>query len=224
MKFIPRLFRFIPQTIRVSWLSISKGYLKSIMIQYTSHMPDGSKINLCSGTIKVPGYCSIDLVLSADLILDLSKVKLPFKNGSIDAAICISGINYFSRLQGEKLVNETYRVLKLGGIARFAVQDLKSLTRKYVEEDYDFFFQKLPNGKERFDGSTLGDKFVSWFYGYPTAGGPCKYFYDYESLAYIFHDAGFSIVEQKSYLESRLSEIDKIDNRPDQMFFLEAVK
>jgi ubiquinone/menaquinone biosynthesis C-methylase UbiE len=164
------------------------------------------------------------MVLSADLILDLSKAKLPFKNGSIDSVICISGINYFSRSQGKKLVNETYRVLKMGGIARFAVQDLKSLARKYVEGDYEFFFQKLPDGNERLEGPTLGDKFVSWFYGYPTAGGPCRYFYDYESLAYIFHDAGFSVVEQKSYLESRLSEIEKIDNRPDQMFFLEAVK
>ena len=70
---------------------------------------------------------------------------------------------------------------------------------------------------------TLGDKFAAWFYGY-VAVGPCRYFYDYESLAALFIMAGFSVVEKKDFMQSRLDHIELIDNRPDQMFFLEAVK
>ena len=55
-------------------------------------------------------------------------------------------------------------------------------------------------------------------------GMPCRYFYDYDSLAYLFKEAGFPIVEQKQFRESRLKDIELIDNRPDQMLFLEAVK
>ena len=68
------------------------------------------------------------------------------------------------------------------------------------------------------------DKFAAWFYGYETAGGGCKYFYDYDSLAYLFRSAGFAVVEKRGYLDSRLPDVPAIDNRPDQMFFLEATK
>jgi len=48
--------------------------------------------------------------------------------------------------------------------------------------------------------------------------------YDFESLALLFKNAGFRTVEQKKYRESVLADIEKIDNRPEQMFFLEATK
>jgi hypothetical protein len=117
-----------------------------------------------------------------------------------------------------------YRVLKPGEIARFGVQDMENIARKYVDKDASFFFQRLPDGRERFEGPTIGDKFAAWFYGYVIKGVSCRYFYDYESLAFLFTNAGFRIVEKKPYLVSRLDHIDLIDNRPDQMFFLEAIK
>ena len=52
----------------------------------------------------------------------------------------------------------------------------------------------------------------------------CEYFYDFDSLAYLFRDAGFSLVERKAYRESRLPEVGLLDNRADQMFYLEALK
>ena len=127
-------------------------------------------------------------------------------------------------MRAQELVEETYRILKPLGVARFAVQDLESITRRYLEKDKDFFFQKLPSGRDRFEGSTLGDKYVAWFYGYSASGYPCQYFYDYESLSYLFEKAGFSKIENKSYRKSALNHIDQIDNRPGQMFFLEAIK
>lgn len=181
------------------------------------------KINLCCGAQKVPGYLGIDFGGEVDLRLNVQTDNLPFNEDTLEVVVCVSAINYFARARGQEIVDEVYRVLKPGGIARFSVQDLEVIARRYVEKDLSFFFQKLPNGRERFEGVTLGDKFAGWFYGY-VAVGPCRYFYDYDSLAYLFTSAGFSVVERKGYMDSRLDEIASIDNRPDQMFFLEAVK
>jgi predicted SAM-dependent methyltransferase len=183
-----------------------------------------SKLNLCCGRQVIPGYIGIDFTGDADIIRDLSKKGLPFQDNSVDAVICMSAINYFTRQRGQEIVREVYRILKPGGITRFGVQDMGSIAKRYVEADTKFFFQKLPDGKERFEGPTIGDKFAAWFYGYAIHGAPCKYFYDYESLEYLFKMANFTTVENKPYMVSRLDQIDLIDNRPDQMFFLEAVK
>jgi len=183
------------------------------------------KVDLCGGPVQIPGYCNVDIYHTADICIDLENNLLPFRDGSMDTVMCISAINYFSKERGQKIIEDVYRILKKGGIARFATQDLFEISKKYVNIDKDFFFQKLPNGKERFRGKTMADKLNSWFYGYTTTGNKsCRYFYDFETLALIFREAGFSTVERKDYMQSDIAEIKLIDNREDQMFFLEAKK
>ena len=182
------------------------------------------KVNMCCGDRNIPGYVGIDMATSADICLDLSKKDLPFRDGSLEAVVCMSAINYFSRPRAQQLIREVHRVLAKQGVARFGVQDMQSLAKRYIDNDVEFFFQKLPNGTERFEGPTLGDKFAAWFYGYMIDGFPCRYFYDYKALEYLFREAGFSVVERMPFQESRLLDIVLIDNRPEQMFFLEAVK
>lgn len=186
--------------------------------------PQPTLVNLCAGTQRVPGWLAVDVDGDVDLLLDLSRSDLPFADGSLEAVACMSAINYFARPRALRIVAETHRVLRPGGVARFGVQDLRRLAARYVARDLAFFGQKRPDGTDRFEGETLGDKFASWFYGYPTAGGPCRYVYDYESLALLFHAAGFSVVEERPFQSSRLADAGLLDNRPDQMFFLEAVK
>ena len=182
------------------------------------------KLNLACGSQKVPGYFGIDLVDGADLRLDLVKMNLPFSASSVDTVVCMSAINYFTRPRARQLVLEIHRVLRPGGVCRVGVQDMRSLAERYVRGDKEFFFQKLPDGRERFEGPTIGDKFAAWFYGYAIGEYRCEYFYDFESLAYLFREAGFGVIERKAYRESRIAEVGDLDNRADQMFFLEAVK
>lgn len=196
----------------------------SIYLRCTVDLSQFKNVNLCSGTQRIQGYKNIDFFGDADLLLNLEKDNLPFNDNSLDNLVCISAINYFTKARATEIVSEVYRVLKVGGVARFGVQDLELIAFKYVNKDIDFFFQKLPNGQDRFEGDTLGDKFMAWFYGYKINDSSCKYFYDYESLEKIFKDVGFGLVEKKNFKESRLNFIDQIDNRPEQMFFLEAVK
>lgn len=202
---------------------IVRGTIRPLLCRYTNWY-QVRRVNLCCGTQTVPGYWGIDLDERADLIMDLAKSDLPFPTSSLDSVICTSAINYFTRARAAELIREVYRVLRPGGQTRFSVQDLESLAKRYLEKDKEFFYQRLPNNTERFPGPTLADKFVSWFYDHPTAGGPCRYMYDFESLSFLFHEAGFTRVVRRDYLESRLRHIDLIDNRRDQMFFLEGVK
>jgi len=181
-------------------------------------------VNLGSGPALVEGFCAIDIAGPVDLLVDLSRQGIPFPDASLETVVCMSAINYFTRSRAAELVAETHRVLQPGGVARFGSQDMKSLAGRYVENDEAFFFQTLNDGRERFPGPTIGDKFAAWFYGHETLGGPCRYFYDYESLAYLFTQVGFTTVERCEYGVSRLPEAALLDNRPEQMFFLEGVK
>lgn len=182
------------------------------------------RINLAAGDQRLPGWLSIDLSGDVDLKLDLAQQDLPFADASVEAVACVSAINYFTHSRAEELVRETHRVLRPGGVARFAVQDLRRLATQYVAGDRSLFDQKTADGRDRFPGETLGDKFAGWLYGYPTLGGPCRHIYDYESLARLFSRAGFREVAERGYRESLLPDVALLDNRPEQMFFLEAVK
>ena len=203
------------------------GWIKCCIFrvkQGTALGTDVRRINLCGGRIHIPGYLNIDISPSSDLPLDLSKKKLPFKDESIEVVVCMSAINYFTRDRAGEIIREVHRVLQPGGIARFGVQDLESIAERYLNKDREFFFQKLPDGRDRFEGPTIGDKFAAWFYGYESGGSTCKYFFDFDSLAFLFHQAGFAFVEKSAFQSSLISGVGQIDNRSEQMFFLEAVK
>lgn len=181
-------------------------------------------INLCSGPVKVDGYVGIDISPAADITLDLEKDLIPFPDNSADVVACISAINYFSTERAQEIVGDVLRVLKPGGVARFASQDLRVLAAKYLSNDQGFFFEKLADGRDRFPGRTIADKLNGFFYGFYSGDKHCKYVYDFASLEALFVTAGFEKVEEKKYRQSVIPDVDKLDNRPEQMFFLEAVK
>lgn len=182
------------------------------------------KINIGAGNQKIAGYLSCDVLKGSDLRLDLSISKLPFDSAAVDVIICTSAINYITYKECELLIKEMFRVMRPGAIARVSVQDLDLLVKYYHENNTEFFSQKNSDGSDRFPGDIIADKFNNWFTGFYSNGHSCKYVYNFESLKNIFIKNGFSLVERTNYLESRLDKIAEIDNRADQMFFLEAVK
>ncbi len=199
-------------------------YLRERITLFSIMSKEVKNINLGSGDQVIPGFLSIDFSFKADLSLDLRKGILPFKSSTINIVVCTSAINYFDKNSGQKIINETFRVLKKGGIARFSTQDLEIIAQKYLNKDYNFFFQKTANGQERFQGKTFADKFNSWFYGYDSGIGTCQYVYDFETLKELFKNSGFRKIEKKKFMESEIVQIKSIDNREDQMFYLEATK
>lgn len=214
--------RTLEQLVRQTRIGVD--WLRFRLVTRANLPRRGLRLNLCSGPQRIPGWLSIDVDGDVDLKLDLSRMNLPFADGSAAAVACISAINYFTPARASAIVKETHRVLETGGVARFAVQDMAQLARRYVERDQSFFDQRTADGRLRFAGETIGDRFVAWFYGYRAGGSTCRYAYDYESLSPLFTRAGFSVVERRDFRSSRLADVAALDNRPDQMFFLEAVK
>lgn len=207
------------------WGRFRRNWL--VRIRWLLRAPEIERIDLCSGPTRAPGYFRIDLdpTVEPDLMLNLMRENLPLPDESVRYLVCMSAINYLSHVRAAAVVREVYRVLERGGVARFGVQDMRRLAELYVAGDCEFFDQCNPDGSKRFRGATIGDKFASWFYGYATYGGQHgRYMFDYESLAHLFREAGFSTVERREYRDSRLPEIEAVDNRPEQMFYLEAVK
>ena len=186
------------------------------------------KINLCGGPVKIYGYVNVD-ICTGDIIIDLEKELLPFPDNSADVIACNGAIGYFTKERAEEIIIDVYRVLKPDGITRFGTQDLRIITRKYIERDRDFYFEKVMGpdkvGIDRFPGRTFCEKLNEWFYGHHSGlGKHCKYVYDFETLFYVFDKAGFRDIIKKEYLESNIREVHQLDNRRKQMFFLEAIK
>jgi predicted SAM-dependent methyltransferase len=184
----------------------------------------GIKVNLCSGARPTPGYVNVDLS-GADINIDLEHELLPFDEDSVSTLVCISAINYFELERGQAILRDILRVLEPGGVVRIGVQDLEVLMRRYMDRDTAFWDQKAATGGDRFPGRTVGEKLNGFFYGFPTTGGKrCRFVYDAETLGVLLREAGFEQIERKAYRESSIPEVAAIDNRPEQMFFVEARK
>lgn len=183
-----------------------------------------SKINLASGDQRIPGYINLDYSLSADIPINLNWGCLPFKDDTVEVVVCTSAINYFTKERARIIISETYRVLKIGGVVRFSTQDLRVISRAYVDHNIDLFKKQRKLTMDCKNNETDCDIFNEWISGYPTLGGRCKYIWDYETLEIIFHEVGFKEIKKMNYMESKIIEINQIDNRQDQMFYLEAVK
>jgi len=182
----------------------------------------GTRINLCGGSVSLPGWTNVDQFGNADVQLDLETSPLPWPDGSVEAIACISAINYFTRARALELLKECRRVLRPGGVLRVGVQDLRILVRNYQLGKDGFLDEKLPNGSDRFPGGTYADKFCNWFYGFEIAGKTCRYAYDFDSLALLAREAGFGSAVECAYRHGDLPDVALLDNRPEQMFFLEA--
>ena len=183
-------------------------------------------VNLCSGEVILNEYINIDLDSRSELKLDLEKRLIPFQDNSIDRVVIMSAINYFTYDRASIIIDDIYRILKPGGIIRVGVQDLELISKKYLDKDYKFFFQTNKSFMQRFHGETLGDKINYFFYrgGSGIRNKHHKYMWDFNSLKFLFHNSGFEKIENKNYLESSIPNIDKIDNRAEMFFYLEASK
>lgn len=182
------------------------------------------RVNLCCGPAVLADWINVDCYPGAQVVLDLEKDLLPFSDDSVAQLVCISAINYFTLQRGREIIQDVHRVLRPGGVARFGVQDLRILTSHYLNRNADFYYERLPDGRDRYPGRTFAEKFNAFCNGFPVAGHPCKFIYDYETLSLLFTEAGFDLVEEKNFGQSRIDDVLLLDNRKEQMFFLEAVK
>jgi predicted SAM-dependent methyltransferase len=137
---------------------------------------------------------------------DLSH-SIPLRDQAADFLYSSHFLEHLVMRDAVHLLKECYRVLKPGGIVRVCVPDLAYAVSLYSQGEKqkmlgDYFFIED-------DGSFLARH---------------KYMYDYELLALLLESAGFQDVMCCTYQKGSTPDIEKLDNRPEDTLFVEAVK
>lgn len=132
---------------------------------------------------------------------------IPFDDSSVDFIFTSHFLEHLFERQAERLLEESFRVLKSGGVLRISVPDLSyaiSLYQKGCKHQMlrDYFFV---------------DESDSFYARH-------KYMYDFELLKEKLNAAGFNAVERRIYREGETPDLQLLDNRPEESLFVEARK
>lgn len=89
------------------------------------------KLNLGCGTDVQPGYVNVDLrhLPGVDQVMDLSKLPWTFPEGSVDEILMLDFLEHFPYKQSIPIINECWRLLKVGGSLVIQVPDLEHCAR-----------------------------------------------------------------------------------------------
>lgn len=150
-------------------------------------------------------YCSI-LEDHQFIHHDLS-YGIPFADESVDFVYSSHFLEHLHRQDALHLLQESFRVLKPGGLTRVGVPDLayaitmysagkkeKMLSDYFFVEDKDSYYARH------------------------------KYMYDFELLGHLLESAGFRDIKRCSYRQGDTPDLGVLDNRPEDTLFVEARK
>ena len=190
--------------------------------------------------------------VSPDIISwDLRK-GIPFNDKKFDVVYCSHFLEHIYRDSVSLIIRECQRVIKIGGLIRVVVPDLKSIIKLYtiftsksgIEKNFDFneyneileslFGQMV---REEPVGTSEQSRFVrrveSYIRGNAAKVGELhKWMYDQYSLAYLFRKEGFGDCEVFTPVTSRIkgwvefnldTTEDGLERHPDSIYF-ECIK
>lgn len=130
---------------------------------------------------------------------------IPLPDACADYVLASHFLEHLSKRDGERLVAESLRVLRPGGVVRIAIPDLAEAMAAYSEGRKE----EAMNGI--FEDWELGD-FARH-----------RYMYDYDMLAGLLSRVGFTEVTRCEHAQGRVPDLDVLDNRPGSLV-VEAVR
>jgi SAM-dependent methyltransferase len=160
---------------------------------------------------------------SSAIFIHNVRKPLPFGNGSASVIYASHILEHLYFEEGLQLVRESFRVLAGGGVMRAVVPDLHAIVREYLGErpfgqlseeleslrPADRFNRRLlmrwptpPSGHALYRIYTALEDFHSH-----------KWMYDADSLCALFESVGFVEVQCRECHESRIGDIDKIEDK-----------
>lgn len=138
--------------------------------------------------------------------MDVTK-PLPFEDASLAAVFSSHVFEHLFPDEIERLVREIFRVLAPAGVCRVVVPDIERIVALYDPEHPQSFLRGV------FEIERRSEVALAHHWGFTRA-----------SLASLFRSVGFSGTYRRSYREGQCPDIDRLDNRPDESIFFEAVK
>lgn len=133
--------------------------------------------------------------------------SLPFDDASVDYVYSSHFLEHLPRKAALHLAAESYRVLKPGGTVRVVVPDLAYAVSLYQAGRKDEMLQQYFFVED--DDSHFARH---------------KYMYDFASLSAMLANAGFKEIEQQSFQTGKTPDLARLDNRPEDSLYVEAVR
>ncbi|SIT35927.1 hypothetical protein BN2475_60007 [Paraburkholderia ribeironis] len=168
----------------------------------------GLKLHLGCGAQRFPGWVNID-ARGGDIRMDL-RWPLPFADKTVH---CVFACHVAEHLYREDelpaLLHEVRRVLTPSGVLRLVVPDIEQCLRAYVAGDDRFFADRALTWSWSRNCRTRLDHFL----GYAGAQQLLEnldghlYGYDFDTLALVLREAGFTQVERSTFMGSRHPEL-----------------
>lgn len=135
------------------------------------------------------------------------KYGLPFDDASVDFVYSSHFLEHLFRQDARRLLTESLRVLKPGGVVRVVVPDLayavslyergrseEMLTQYFFVSDDDSYYARH------------------------------KFMYDFDSLSALLREVGFKVPRKCGYQTGSTPTLDVLDNRPEDSLYVEAVR
>jgi predicted SAM-dependent methyltransferase len=131
---------------------------------------------------------------------------IPLPDESVDYVYSSHWLEHLYKEDAERLLGEAVRVLKPGGCIRICVPDLEHVVSQYHK-----------GNKE---------KALEYFYSVSRGGelGSHHYLYDEEMLEAVLHKVGFRSIVKCAYQQGQTPDLAKLDNRPEETLYMEALK
>jgi predicted SAM-dependent methyltransferase len=177
-------------------------------------------LNIGCGDKYIDGMINLDgnIFRKKDIWLDVT-LGLPFSDCSIDAIYASHLLEHFTTVNARKLLEESHRVLKPGGVVRLVVPSLEYAIKAYNEERLANF----PEWPEKFD--SIGGRFNNFM----LCSNQHFLIFDFSFLDELLKEAGFATICREEANHSAHFIIDhlRFESDPsikDSSLFVEALK
>lgn len=157
---------------------------------------------------------------------------IPHADNSVDVVYTSHMLEHLQPRALKFVLHECHRVLKLGGVLRVVIPDLRLGASKFLAGDRDFFSLSADQ--------PMADGFVTWLaMQHPSKGGRIeravrrvmrtdeeghKWMYDGESMGQRISEAGFRDVTVRPFGNSTSDAAARLDSRPRDSVHIDAVK
>ncbi|MBR9677251.1 methyltransferase domain-containing protein [Candidatus Woesearchaeota archaeon] len=185
--------------------------IKKFLAQKKQYLHIGCGLN----QIKKKNWLNTDL-FHGDIFLDITK-KHPFKNNSLDV---IFHEHVFEHISFDKKaiysLKEAHRILKNGGVLRFAMPDFEVYAKEYLKGKLNFNQPEPIKYSQTRQMEILNQLFKQ--------GGEHEFIYDYNATKFLLQKTGFKKIKKMSYNKSSVKNWNFDSwNKADTMY-IEAIK
>jgi len=179
------------------------------------------KLNLGCGTDYKIGWINIDNnndrnISKIDLKWDL-RYKLPFEDNSVDLIFNEHFLEHLTIEEGLKALSDFKRVLKINGVLRIAMPDLKATIEEYLDPDWKqrAWLKKFGLDFVQTRAELININFRSWGH---------KHLYDQEELERRLIEVGYREIRFCELRQSNILELANLETRNESILIAEAVK